>query len=173
MMVKREASSTGHLSNVSPLVGKMHKMMLKMQYKMSNMTCVLKDLGMLDQDHRPNYEAIEQMITTMAVDEDMKADLKDGVEICRQFSMCMPPEKTHSPLMQRLAQPMAFFKCLKGKKLHACIRKDLRSELGPETDEKLNVARRFAEDGDDDDQVIDATAMFDNVFGFDADESQF
>lgn len=50
-------------------------------------------------------------ITKMKIDDDLKADLLYSVDVCRDFSMCLPVEKAKHPLKQELGTAIGFMKC--------------------------------------------------------------
>lgn len=68
--------------------------------------------------------------------------------------------------MKDIVQPMAFFKCFKGKKLEACMKKDLRERFGQFFDDELMMmSRQFM--GDDKKSLNNRDNMFDMLYGFD------
>ncbi len=65
----------------------------------------------------------------------MKRDLKDGVDTCAQFAHCIasPTDQKNRDFVsmnKHLAPSVIMFvNCLKGKRMEACIKKDLRERL--------------------------------------------
>lgn len=55
--------------------------------KMRNITCVMQELGYLDEHLEPNYEKMMERINKLQVPEELKRDMVDGVKFCRQFSV--------------------------------------------------------------------------------------
>ncbi|XP_063224751.1 uncharacterized protein LOC134532261 [Bacillus rossius redtenbacheri] len=103
--------------------------------RIKNVTCVMQELGYLDDNMEPNYGHIVDRISRLPVEDELKKDMVDGVEFCRQFSMCVPDiSKERFPLSRDLMRPMFFFKCYKHKKLEACIMKDVRERYSPAGD---------------------------------------
>ncbi|XP_050302907.1 uncharacterized protein LOC126740777 [Anthonomus grandis grandis] len=101
----------------------------KMSGKTRNVTCVMQELGYLDENLEPNYSKISERIANLPVEEELRKDMQDGVTYCQQFSQCVPEVKNEkSPLSRELIRPMFFFKCYKHKKLEACVMKDVRKK---------------------------------------------
>ncbi|KAJ8978177.1 hypothetical protein NQ317_009665 [Molorchus minor] len=111
----------------------------KMSGKVRNVTCVMQELGYLDDNLEPNYAKISERIGNLPVGEGLRRDMQDGVTFCQQFSQCVPEiKKEKSPLSRELIRPMFFFKCYKHKKLEACIMKDVREKYSEMTDDELD-----------------------------------
>ncbi|XP_046392624.1 uncharacterized protein LOC124160692 [Ischnura elegans] len=109
--------------------------------KIRNITCVMQELGYLNEKLEPNYNAITERINRLPVPIELKADMVEGVEFCRQFSMCLPEtRKDRFQLTHEFTKPMSFFRCYKQKKLEACIMKDVRERYalarGVDSDEE-------------------------------------
>ncbi|XP_074027053.1 uncharacterized protein [Leptinotarsa decemlineata] len=110
----------------------------KMSGRVRNVTCVMQELGYLDNNLEPNYVKISERITNLPVSEELRKDMQDGVAFCQQFSQCVPEvNKEKSPLSRELIRPMFFFKCYKHKKLEACIMKDVRDKFSGVADDEL------------------------------------
>ncbi|XP_018571112.1 uncharacterized protein LOC108910840 isoform X2 [Anoplophora glabripennis] len=106
--------------------------------KFKNVSCVMQELGYLDDNYEPNYVKISERISNLPVSEELRRDMQDGVTFCQQFSQCVPEVKKDKLILSReLMRPMFFFKCYKHKKLEACIMKDLRQKYGNVDEEEL------------------------------------
>ncbi|KAK9879761.1 hypothetical protein WA026_006823 [Henosepilachna vigintioctopunctata] len=141
----------------------------KMSGKVKNVTCVMQQLGYLDENLEPNYAKISERISNLPVSEELKKDIQDGVEFCQQFSQCVPEIKKESFLLSReLIRPMFFFKCYKHKKLEACVMKDVREKYvgvsDDELDEDVEIRRQGKSAQDGNEAEIDALAT--NVYEF-------
>ncbi|XP_044266373.1 uncharacterized protein LOC123012485 isoform X1 [Tribolium madens] len=111
----------------------------KMSSKVRNVTCVMQELGYLDENLEPNFLRISERISALPVGEELKRDMQDGVTFCQQFSQCVPDvKKDKSPLSRELIRPMFFFKCYKHKKLEACIMKDVREKYAGVADDEFD-----------------------------------
>merc|ERR1711915_841311 len=99
---------------------------------MGNITCALKKLNYLNEDNTPNYDAVFQEIADMEIDENLKADLLDAMDMCKDFSTCLPVEKAKNPLVKEMGTAMGFIKCGTMKKIMACMKNDMRkyAEMG-------------------------------------------
>ncbi|RZC32779.1 uncharacterized protein BDFB_007256 [Asbolus verrucosus] len=111
----------------------------RMSGRVRNVTCVMQELGYLDENLEPNYQKITERVESLPVSEELKKDIQDGVVFCQQFSQCVPEvKKDKSPLSRELIKPLFFFKCYKHKKLEACIMKDVREKYTGVTDEEFD-----------------------------------
>lgn len=59
----------------------------KMNGRVKNVTCVMQELGYLDDNLEPNYAKIKERIANLPVDEELRKDIQDGVVFCQQFSV--------------------------------------------------------------------------------------
>uniref|UniRef100_A0A0P6DJ49 Uncharacterized protein n=2 Tax=Daphnia magna TaxID=35525 RepID=A0A0P6DJ49_9CRUS len=107
-----------------------NNMFSKHEAILGNATCVMKEIGFIGDDMQPNYSNIRKRIDNLPVTAELKADLIDGIETCQQFTSCIPT-KTYSdiPVLREMVTPYAFFKCFKGRKIEACMKKDLREKF--------------------------------------------
>ncbi|XP_045580994.1 probable basic-leucine zipper transcription factor I [Procambarus clarkii] len=92
--------------------------------KISNITCVLRELKLLGTNNLPNYAYIGQELLTLDIDDGLKADLGEALETCRDFSLCLPHHKAKHPVNKELGTTMAFLRCMAKKKVAACMRAD-------------------------------------------------
>lgn len=76
-------------------------------------------------------------------------------------------------MMVELAQPMTFFKCFKGKKLEACMKKDLRERFGQFFDDELMTMSRHFMGEDEKRPFGNRDNMFDMLYGFDVKEMKY
>lgn len=146
--------------------------------KVKNITCVMQELGYLDENLEPNYAKITERIGNLPISDELRRDMQDGVTFCQQFSQCVPEvKKDKSPLSRELIRPMFFFKCYKHKKLEACIMKDVREKYAGVTDDDFDgevELRRTGKakklPGENTDQEINdlANSMYDFLYGSEA-----
>lgn len=59
----------------------------KINGRVKNVTCVMQELGYLDENLEPNYEKISERIGNLPIEDELKADMQEGVEFCQQFSV--------------------------------------------------------------------------------------
>lgn len=119
--------------------GQIEAITSRMSGKVKNVTCVMQELGYLDENLEPNFNKISERIGNLPVEDELKRDMQDGVSFCRQFSQCVPEvNKEKSPLSREFIRPMFFFKCYKHKKLESCIMKDVREKYAGVSDDFEN-----------------------------------
>nr|XP_022914468.1 uncharacterized protein LOC111424959 [Onthophagus taurus] len=144
----------------------------KMNPKVSNVTCVMQELGYLDENLEPNYDKIIKRIENLPVPKELRQDIHDGITYCQQFSQCIPePKNTASPLSRELSKPMLFFKCYKYKKLEACVMKDVREKITNLNDDDDLDGDNSKREGkklklDEDDGEISSN-LYDFLYGID------
>lgn len=59
----------------------------KMGGRVRNLTCVVQELGYLDENLEPNYAKIKERIANLPIDEKLRKDIQEGVLYCQQFSV--------------------------------------------------------------------------------------
>lgn len=52
-----------------------------------NITCVMQELGYLDENLEPNVEKIAHRISGLPVHRDLKEDMLEGLDYCQKFSV--------------------------------------------------------------------------------------
>merc|ERR1712212_389956 len=90
-------------------------------------------MGFMDENHQPIYDATIQYFKNLQIDDELKADLLDAMDMCKDFAMCQPVEKAKHPLKRELGTAMTYFKCGLMLRDQACMKHDLRkyaSEIG-------------------------------------------
>merc|ERR1711915_660999 len=105
---------------------KLDMMKEKMTYLVGNATCVLKELGWMNEDKSVNYDSCKEKITNMNIDETLKDDLLYAHDCCKDLSMCMPVEKSRNPIMKELGQHICYHGCMKMKTTMCCMKQDFK-----------------------------------------------
>lgn len=59
----------------------------RMSGRVRNVTCVMQELGYLDDNLEPNYEKISSKIGGLSIPDELKQDIQEGVTFCQQFSV--------------------------------------------------------------------------------------
>lgn len=59
----------------------------RMSGRVKNVTCVMQELGYLDDNLEPNYLKISERINNLPVSEELRKDMLDGIQFCQQFSV--------------------------------------------------------------------------------------
>ncbi|XP_047493248.1 uncharacterized protein LOC125041906 [Penaeus chinensis] len=98
-----------------------------MQSKINNITCALQKLEYINEEGAVNYDLFKEEIEDLNVNNMLKADLLEAVDMCESFSSCMPTEQSKHPLMQQLGSAISFMKCCSMKKLMMCMKNDFRT----------------------------------------------
>ncbi|XP_022164510.1 uncharacterized protein LOC111029697 isoform X2 [Myzus persicae] len=144
----------------------MDTMAAKMTGKIRNVTCVMQELGYLNQNMEPDYENMNDRVMRLPISEELKQDMVDGITYCKKFSMCVPDERKDK-FAKELVRPMFFFKCYKHKKLESCIMKDIRDRYTAEEfgeDNMVTSERSMRSSQNLEDDTIEQT-VFDYIYG--------
>jgi len=102
------------------------RMRANMMAKISNMTCIMKELNYIDANNQPNYAYFNEEVNKLTVDEGLKEDLREAMDMCRDFAMCMPVEKAKHPIKKEFGTTAAFMKCCHMAKAKVCMKHDLK-----------------------------------------------
>ncbi|GJQ82188.1 hypothetical protein Trydic_g6016 [Trypoxylus dichotomus] len=164
--------SNSRMSREMDMRSQWESLMPRLSSRVKNITCVMHELGYIDDNLEPNYPKISQRIAALPVPEELRKDIQDGVTYCQQFSQCIPePKKEASPLSRELTKPMLFFKCYKYKKLEACIMKDVREKISNISEDDFDGDTEFRRTGKsmkhDEDSDDLASTMYDFLYGTD------
>lgn len=62
-------------------------LMPRLSTRVKNITCVMHELGYIDENLEPNYEKITQRIAALPISQEVRQDIQDGVQYCQQFSV--------------------------------------------------------------------------------------
>merc|ERR1711915_1147963 len=115
---------------------KLYHLKEKMACMVSNMTCMLLDQKCMNEDRTPNFDFYTNKINDWAgADAEragMKEDLTWGLDVCKDFSMCISPQRARSPFMKELGHYIAFAKCMEMKKMMACMKNDYKKYAAKE-----------------------------------------
>ncbi|XP_060517912.1 uncharacterized protein LOC132696847 isoform X2 [Cylas formicarius] len=139
-IIGQQFYGSNRMSRDMGIKGQIEILASSMSNRVKNVTCIMQELGYLDENLEPNFNRITERIGNLPVDEELKHDMQDGLHFCQQFSQCVPEiKKEKSPLSRELIRPMFFFKCYKHKKLEACIMKDVRDKYAGVSDDELDA----------------------------------
>jgi len=99
----------------------------KMACMIGNMTCMLTDLKWMNEDKTPNMPYYASEINKIPTAKPgLKDELLWGLDVCRDFSMCLAPERAKSPFLKELGTFISFSKCFQMRELMACMKADLK-----------------------------------------------
>ncbi|KAJ4427646.1 hypothetical protein ANN_25294, partial [Periplaneta americana] len=66
--------------------GQLETLTSRLSGKIRNVTCVMQELGYLDENLEPNFEKISERINRLPIGDELKKDMIDGVQFCKQFA---------------------------------------------------------------------------------------
>jgi len=123
---KRHATKESHKHTTAE---KLYQLKQKMACMIGNMTCVLRDLDLMDADKNVNFATYEKAVNDIpgADKEGLKAELMWGMDVCKDFSTCINPARAKSPFMKELGHVISFCKCFEMKKMMACMKTDFKA----------------------------------------------
>jgi len=98
----------------------------KMKAKLGNITCVLREMNLMDENNQPIYDTNFQYIMDLQIADELKADFLDALEMCKDFSMCLPVEKAKNPIKKEFGTAMSFMKCCYMMQETVCMKHDMR-----------------------------------------------
>ncbi|XP_037786347.1 uncharacterized protein LOC119582182 [Penaeus monodon] len=104
------------------------KMVHKVKAKVSNFTCVMRKMNYIDDDFNLNYDAVNS-VKELDISEELKEDLVKGMEKCKELTMCLPLEKSGSPMPLKLQRMVALNKCWKKARFGVCMKHDFMKYL--------------------------------------------
>jgi len=105
---------------------KLEMMKDRMTSIVGNATCVLKEMGWMNDDKSVNYDTCKDYINNLGVDDGLKEDLLYAHDCCKDLSMCMPVEKSRNPIMKELGQHICYHGCMKMKTTMCCMKQDFK-----------------------------------------------
>merc|ERR1711942_348074 len=118
---KRHVSENTHHHTTAD---KLYHLKEKMACMIGNMTCMLRDLDCMKEDKSPNFDHYTQKIADWTGPQEIKDDLTWGMDVCKDFSMCISPQRAKSPFMKELGHFISFAKCMEMKKMMLCMKHD-------------------------------------------------
>lgn len=71
----------------------------------------------LDSNNLPNYEYIGKETLNLPVGDGIKAEMAEAIEVCKDFSTCLPVARAKHPMEKELGAAMAFLRCMAMKKV--------------------------------------------------------
>merc|ERR1711942_93395 len=118
---KRHASEDKHSHTTAD---KLYHLKEKMACMVGNMTCMLRDVGYMKEDNTPDFAFYEKRLADWIGSAEMKEDLTWAMDVCKDFSMCISPQRAKSPFMKELGHYISFAKCMEMKKMMLCMKHD-------------------------------------------------
>jgi len=111
---------------------KIEEMQMKIKAKIGNITCVLREMKMLDSGNQVDYASIKKRVMALPAPKTLIDDMCEAMDHCRDFASCIPSQVFEkSPGLSGFGKQMAFFKCFKKVKLEVCMKQEFREEYYP------------------------------------------
>ncbi|ROT80775.1 hypothetical protein C7M84_000484 [Penaeus vannamei] len=83
----------------------------------------------IDDDFNIDYKTAIEETKKLDIADDLKEDLLEAMEKCKDLTMCLPLEKSGSPMPLKLQRIVALNKCWKKARLGVCMKHDLMKYL--------------------------------------------
>lgn len=80
--------------------GQIEALTARMSGRVRNVTCVMQELGYLDENLEPNYEEISKKIGKLPIGEELKQDIQEGITFCQQFSVYSTQTRINSVIIK-------------------------------------------------------------------------
>jgi len=104
----------------------------QMENKIGNMTCVLRETGILNQQNELDARAQKQYMNQFKVDKWLKERINDDIDTCVKLAENIPSEYNESynyPGFANVAQIKMYTRCIKYSKMRSCMYKDIKEKL--------------------------------------------
>ncbi|XP_042887937.1 uncharacterized protein LOC122263539 [Penaeus japonicus] len=116
---KREAMYDGPL---------LKKMIEKVKAKVSNFTCVLKKMKVVNEEFDLDFDEMVNIRMEIPIDDTLKNDLVRTINHCKKLLKCLPLEDSGSPMPRKIQEIVVFVR-EKEARLKACMKYDLQRHL--------------------------------------------
>lgn len=134
---KRQAKDSAVTLPVSLDIGdrladKVKAQQQQMQEKIGNMTCVLRECGILNDDNELDARVQKQYMSQYKVDKWLKERVEDDIDTCVEYATGIPSDYMESynfPGYANVAQIKTYMKCIKYSKMRSCMYKDVKEKL--------------------------------------------
>jgi len=104
----------------------------QMETKVGNMTCVLRECGILNQQNELDARAQKQYMNQFKVGKWLKERINKDIDTCFELAENIPREYNESynyPGFANVAQIKSYMKCIKHSKMRSCMFKDVKEKL--------------------------------------------
>ncbi|XP_064109373.1 uncharacterized protein LOC135217435 [Macrobrachium nipponense] len=116
--------------NLQLIVGRkdyLKRAVTKAKAKISNFTCALQELGVIDENYKINLDIYHK------VDEGTDGDLQSAIyketRQCHEFGLCHPNLNPLYPFPKKLQRALAFVRCSNMARLKACMMRELKKHI--------------------------------------------
>ena len=101
--------------------------------EVGNMTCVLREVGMLNKDNELDFTSQKKMLEKFSFpDEWFKNRIYNDIETCNKVAESLPAEVQNDfvfPGLANVPKVQAFMKCAKYAKAKSCMFKDIKVKV--------------------------------------------
>merc|ERR1719444_499363 len=114
------------------LADKVKAQQQQMQEKIGNMTCVLRESGILNDNNELDARIQKQHMSQYKVDKWLKERVEDDIDTCVEYATGSPSDYMESynfPGYANVAQIKTYMKCIKYSKMRSCMYKDVKEKL--------------------------------------------
>jgi len=114
------------------LADKVKDQQQQMQEKIGNMTCVLKECGILNDNNELDARAQKQYMNQFKVDKWLKERVENDIDTCVEYAQGIPSDYMESynfPGYANVAQIKTYMRCIKYSKMRSCMYKDVKEKL--------------------------------------------
>merc|ERR1711926_12414 len=105
----------------------------QMEAKVGNMTCVLREMGVLNQQNELDFNTQKRTFEKYNFPSKwLKNRLLDDMEVCNKVAQSLPNEaqqEMNFPGLVNLAQVKTFMRCCKYSKMKSCMYQDVKEKL--------------------------------------------
>jgi hypothetical protein len=102
------------------------------QEQIGNMTCVLRECGILNEKNELDARAQKQYMNQFKVEAWLKDRIEDDIDTCVELAEGIPSDYMESynfPGYANVAQIKTYMKCIKYAKMRSCMYKDVKDKL--------------------------------------------
>merc|ERR1711976_144331 len=115
------------------LADKLKAQQQRMEQKIGNMTCVLREMGILNQQNELDERVQKNYMNKFAIkDKWLKDRVEDNIEECIKVAENLPSDymqEYNYPGFVNMAKVKTYMKCLKYEKMKTCMYKDVKEKL--------------------------------------------
>ena len=114
------------------LADKVKDQQQQMQEKIGNMTCVLRECGILNENNELDARLQKQYMNQFKVDKWLKERVENDIETCVEYAQGIPSDYMESynfPGYANVAQIKTYMRCIKYSKMRSCMYKDVKEKL--------------------------------------------
>merc|ERR1711926_67780 len=105
----------------------------QMEAEIGNMTCVLREMGILNQQNELDFNTQKRTFEKYNFPSKwLKNRLLDDMEVCNKVAQSLPnevQEEQNYPGLVNMAQIKAFMRCCKYSKMRSCMYQDVKEKL--------------------------------------------